>query len=403
MSTRHFTDAEVRRLKLPAGKTQQDHFETQAPGRSLVLTHNASGRKTWSVMFYQQGKPKRRKIGFFEYQDAEFPALNCKQAREAVRTFDVRDYLQRGKTGSFRDVAESWLKGHVNGRLRTEPEITRHLAKYVFPSWGDRPFTEIRRLEVNQLLDRITEKHGVGQADAVLTTIRSLMVWHQARDENYTSPIVKGMKLDKRSVEERTRDRILDDDEIRGLWKALDQVDPTFAGIVKLALLTGQRREKIVSMRWEDIDFDTGLWTIPRQEREKGAPEAVVLPAMALEVITDRPRLNDSPFVFSVPRGKKEKHPRFNSFKQRKVELDRLLPIPHWTIHDLRRTARSLLARIGVADHIAERVLGHKQSGVVPIYNRHKYLGEISEALARLATEIGRILEPERKVINFPA
>jgi integrase len=402
MST-HFTDAEVTRLRLPAGKSQQDHFETQSRGRSLVLTLNTSGRKTWSVMFYVNGKPKRRKLGYFESNDAHFPALTGKQAREAVRAFDVRDYLQRGKTGTFREVAESWLKGHVNGRLITEPEINRHLAKYVYPSWADRPFTEIRWLDVNLLLDRIKEQHGVRQADAVLTTIRSLMVWQQARDENYTSPIVKGMKPDKRSVEERTRDRVLDDGEIRGLWKALDEVDQTYAGIVKLALLTGERREKIVSMRWEDIDFDTGTWTIPRKEREKGAPGAMVLPAMALDVINERPRLNDNPYVFAVPKSKKEKHPRFNSWSQRKVELDRKLPIPHWTMRDLRRTTRSLLARIGELDHIAERVAGHKQSVIVQIYHRHKYIDEMSDALARLSVEIARVLKPERKVINFPA
>ena len=212
----HFTDAAVKRLKLPAGESQVDYFETIVPGRSLILTLNAGGRRSWSVLFYVHGKPRRRKLGYFDYSDGAFPELTAKQARQAAIDFDVQGYLSSGKVGSFRQVAEAWLKRHVRGRLRSEVEIERHLKTYVLPHWADRPFTEIRRVDVNQLLDRIEDEHGVRQADTVLTTIRSLMVWHQSRDDNYTSPIVKGMKRDKRLPEQRSRDRILDDAEIRG-------------------------------------------------------------------------------------------------------------------------------------------------------------------------------------------
>ena len=95
-------------------------------------------------------------------------------------------YLSSGKVGSFRQVAEAWLKRHVRGRLRSEVEIERHLKTYVYPAWADRPFVEIRRVDVNRLLDAIEDERGLRQADAVLTTIRSLMSWHQSRDDNYT-------------------------------------------------------------------------------------------------------------------------------------------------------------------------------------------------------------------------
>ena len=155
-----------------------------------------------------------------------------------------------------------------------------------------------------------------------------MMVWHQSRDENYTSPIVKGMKRDKRLPEQRTRDRILDDDEIRGLWKALDELDPTFAGVVKLCLLTAQRREKVVSMRWQDLDLETGTWRIPSEDREKGNAGILVLPAMAIDVIKRQPHINDSPYVFAVARSRKQKWPRFSAWSQRKAELDEKLPDP---------------------------------------------------------------------------
>ena len=115
---------------------------------------------------------------------APSPSSASKQARQKAIDFDVQDYLAQGKVGSFKQVAEAWLKRHVRGRLRSAREIERHLQKYVYPHWADRPFTEIRRVDVNVLLDRLEDEHGVRQADTVLTSIRSLMVWHQSRDDN---------------------------------------------------------------------------------------------------------------------------------------------------------------------------------------------------------------------------
>ena len=395
-----FTDAKIKQLKLPAGELQVDYFETIVPGRSLILTLNAGGRHSWSVLFYQHGKPKRRKIGYYGCSDGAFSKLTVKQARQKAIDFDVPAYLAQGKVGSFKQVASAWLQRQVKGRLRSEREIERHLQKYIYPHWADRPFTEIRRVDVNQLLDRIEDEHGVRQADTVLTTLRSLMVWHQSRDDNYTSPIVKGMKRDKRLPEQRSRDRILDDDEIRGLWQALNEVDPitgvakidqTFAGIIKLCLLTGQRREKVVSMKWADVK--DGTWTLTSEEREKGNAGTMVLPVMAMEIIKRRPVINDSPFVFAASFSRTKKWPRFSAWSQRKAELDKKLPIAPWTIHDLRRTSRSLMARIGVDKDIAERVLGHKEGGVLAIYDRYDYTSEVADAVARLAGELERILK----------
>ena len=144
-------------------------------------------------------------------------------------------------------------------------------------------------------------------------------------------------------------------------------------------------------MRREDLDLKTGVWTIPSEEREKGNAGVLVLPAMALEILKRRPIINDSPYVFAVGRGRK-RWPVFCSWSQRKHELDKILPIAPWVLHDLRRTARSLLARIGVNRDIAERMLGHRQGGVLAIYDRHDYAAEMAAAAAQLAGELERIL-----------
>ena len=139
---------------------------------------------------------------------------------------------------------------------------------------------------------------------------------------------------------------------------------------------------------------ETGTWTIPSEEREKGNAGTMVLPVMALEIIKRRPVINDSPFVFAASFSRTKKWPVFSAWSQRKRQLDKILPIAPWTIHDLRRTSRSLMARIGVDKDIAERVLGHKQDGVVDASTIATTTSdEMADAVAQLAGELERIIQ----------
>jgi len=392
----NFTDRWIRERKPPSG--QLDYFETQKTGRSLVLTLNTSGRKSWSVMFYANGKPKRRKLGYFDHHDAQYPELTTKQARQLAADFDVKGELIRTKSGSFREVAEAWFNRHAS-KLRSRSELRRHLDSIILPAWGDVPFCDIRRGEVNALLDKIEDQRGANQADAVLATIRSIMNWQQSRDENYSSPIVKGMRRNK---DKQARERILDDEEIREVWKAADELGGAYSAIIKLCLLTGQRKAKVAQMRWEDIE--DGVWTIATEPREKGNPGKLPLPQVALDLIEAQPSFVGNRYVFGSSRSRKQQFGHFNAWSQGKRDLDRLLPpMPHWQVHDLRRTARSLMSRIGVQTEIAERVLGHKQPGIIDVYDRHKYEAEMGKVLLKLAAELNRILNPESKVVPFRA
>jgi integrase len=279
-------------------------------------------------------------------------------------------------------------------------EIKRILAQYAYPKWKDRPFLEIRRREVNDLLDDIADRNGKSQADSVLSVIRGIMTWYQSRDEDYTSPIVRGMKRD---MNNKGRERILDDDEIRSLWAA---GDGPFGAMMKLCLLTAQRREKIATMKLDDIR--DGVWTIAAEEREKGNAGKLTLPRMALDLIEAQPRFANNPYVFpGSQRGRRagSRGPiHFTSWSMRKQELDAKLNFDKpWVIHDLRRTARSLMSRAGVSSEIAERVLGHSIAGVEGIYNRHAYTEEKAEALSKLAALIEHILNPSDNVVPLRA
>jgi integrase len=151
---------------------------------------------------------------------------------------------------------------------------------------------------------------------------------------------------------------------------------------------TAQRDGKVATMRWDDLV--DGEWTIRSAHREKGTAGKLKLPPMALNVIAKQPRIVGNPYVFAG-RGKAA----FNSFSQRKAELAAKLPdMEPWVLHDLRRTARSLLSRAGVRPDIAERVLGHAQPIIQRTYDRHSYDEEKADALNRLAALIERIVNP---------
>jgi len=380
-----FTKLGIDKLKPPSkGKNQVQYFERRRKGLQLVLSVSYGGTKTWRAQFYVGGKPRTRPLG-------AYPELSLAQARDAADKFNPNAAVASTDAGSFKEVADNWIREYVDEKkLRTSYEIKRSLTVYVYPAWEHKPLFDIRRLDVNQLLDTIKHKHGRNQADAVLTVIRSIMNWYAIQDDRYSTPIVKGMKRDQRSLPERSRTRILKDDEIRAVWKACSDIMPIYGALVRMLLLTAQRLHKVSRMKRSDID--NGVWTIATEPREKGNAGMLKLPDLALDVIKDLPRVKDNPHLFVATVGKGP----FNAFGVRKDELDALLPkdMPAWVLHDLRRTARSLMSRAGVLSEHAERVMGHAIESVEGVYDRYPYFTEKSDALKRLAGLIETILNP---------
>jgi integrase len=307
----------------------------------------------------------------------------------------AREAINRIKAGtaaspdSFRAVSENWFKRHVEAKgHRSAKETRRYLDKWILPAWGEREFTSIRRRDVAALLDHVEDKGGPVAADNALKRVSAICSWFQSRHDDYVSPVVKGMR--RSSTQERARERILSDDEIRAVWKAAE-ANGRFGGIVRLLLLTAQRRDKVASMRWEDISID-GTWTIPTAKNEKGNAQQLALPPMALDIIKAQPRFASNPYIFAG-RGKSY----LTGYSKAKKSL--ALGLPQWGLHDLRRTARSLMARAGVRPDVAERVLGHKIGGVEGIYNRHEYQQEKAHALKALAGLIETILNPKSNIV----
>ena len=125
---------------------------------------------------------------------------------------------------------------------------------------------------------------------------RGIMNWYASRNDDYVPPIVRGMQ--RTNPKDRARNRMLSDDEIRAVWKVAE-ASGAFGALIRLLLLTAQRREKVVTMRWADIAVDGATWSIPGEAREKGDAKELVLPTLALEIIAAQPRLRDNHFVLA--------------------------------------------------------------------------------------------------------
>lgn len=376
---RGFTQQGVKRMKAPAKTAKPnriDKIDTITRGLGLALRVSYTGSKTWRALYYVNGKPRTATLG-------KFPKIGVSEAYKLARKFDPEAATKQAAVGTFRQIAEDYVLNHVQAEgLRSEKELVRCLTKYVYPSWGSKPFTEIRRREVSELRNEIRNKHGKRQANVVVTILAGLMNWYAIhKSEDYITPIIKGMRFKKTEA----RNRILTDDQLRAVWHA---AEGTFGAIVRTLLLTAQRREKVASMKWTDVV--DGVWTIPIEAREKSNAGVLRLPDVVLGIIHAQPAVAGNPYVFAGRRA----GAAFNSFSQGKAELDARAPIAPWTLHDLRRTARSLMSRAGVNRDIAERTLGHTIPGVEGVYDRHAYTDEKARALEALASLVDHIVNP---------
>ena len=387
---KYLTDAQISALKPKAKRYAlpdpelRGHYVRVTPGgvRTFVAVARApAGKQVWATI------ETADRIGI---EDAR------EKAREAIRRIKAGMLPfepPAPPADSFKAVAENWLLRHARAKaLRTADEYERILKVYVYPTWEDREFESIRRGDVARLLDGVQDANGDRQADLVLATVRAIMNWYASRADDYVSPITRGMR--RSDPKARQRKRILDDAELRLVWKVAE-ANGKFGAILRFALLTAQRREKILTMKWSDLTAD-GVWNIPAEAREKGTGGALELPKAARAIIAGQDVIKGNPYVFAG-RGEREFQgisKALENFNAKVAKANGDKPLPHWTPHDLRRTARSLMSRAGVRPDIAERVMGHAIAGVEAIYDRHGYTLEKRDALARLADVIERIVSP---------
>ena len=392
-------------------------FDEATTGLCLLVTPR--GRKTFTLVARgprEGGKPGKqvwREVG--GYPDMTVAAARTKAREGLVRLKAGLDpfppVVEPEKPETFNDVADAFLKLHVRkedqgeAALRSAKSIERQIDVFFRPAWGEKPFADIKRSDVAKLLRDIAAgkftkdgKAAPVMADRALATLSKLFkLQTQFMPDDWQPPLMVGMRKTKASARERQRilcDQDNADRDLRLVWEAAGK-SGGFGAFVRILLLTGQRRAKVAAMRWSDVSSD-GVWTIPTEPGEKGNAARIKLPKMALDIIRAEPEIEGNPYVFAA---RAKKH--IAGFGPLKVKLDAKVseendgkPIEPWQLHDLRRTAKSLMQRAGVRPDHSERVLGHAIDGVEGVYDRHSYADEKAAALRKLAALVDRIVNP---------
>ena len=308
-----------------------------------------------------------------------------------------REVEQRIATKTVSVVFVDFYKIHVLGNgLRSADEIKSAFDRLVRGRIGDRSIYDLKRSEIIELLDNIAEHNGAPTADHVLAYLRKLFNWFSSRDDDFRSPIVRGMA--RTTLKDRKRDRVLSDDELRDLFKALDRItanEPGSAwpGFVRTLLYSSLRVAAVARAHRDEINSEG--WLIPGERTKHGEPHLVPMTPTMQKLFGNR-----QGFLFSSTGGDKP----ISGFSKMKKLIDAEIAairkadgrkaMPPWVLHDLRRTARTLMSRAGVLSDFAERVLAHIISGVRATYDYHQYADDKYEAMEKLAAQIGRIINP---------
>jgi integrase len=353
--------------------------DSAMPGFGVRVT--VSGSKTWFVMGRVDGRATRHTIG-------SFPIISLAEARDAARIV-LRDMQlgtygeEKEKPATLDEVISNFTELYAKPKNRRWKAQAATLRK--FASLANRPVAEITRSDIARVLDHIAVNGAPIGANHALAAIKKVLSWATDRGVINSNPLV-GMKAPAKS---QSRERVLTDDEVRALWQATADMDYPFGPVYRLLLLTGQRRGEVAQMRWSQIDLSRALWTIPAEMAKNGRAHEVPLSSAALEILQSLPRFVGSDYVFTTTGVTP-----ISGFGRTKGRLDLAMGVSDWWTHDLRRTAASGMARIGVAPHIIEKVLNHVSgeiSGVAAVYNRHGYQTEKRDALDLWAREIGRV------------
>jgi integrase len=403
------TSQSIERLK-PDPSKRLEVADGLLPGLYFVI--QPTGARSWAVRYRHAATPRKLTLG-------PFPALDLSTARgrareallEVARGGDPA-YAKQEQRRAARDdkpdhdtvaaVVERFLARHTrpNNKKRTVEEVERTFRNHVLPVWGERRIQDIGRRDVIALLDGIVDRGTPVAANRVLAAIRKMFNWCLDRAIIETSPCVRIQA----PAAEKSRDRVLSDQEIRLLWKAADRMGWPFGHFVQLLLLTVQRRDEVSGLRWREVKENATVWTIPGARTKNSVEHDVPLSETAQAVLSKAPRLASSEFVFTTTGANP-----ISGYSNAKDRLDALMlqiaredaqeaaqdpiavTLTPWRLHDLRRTAASGLARMGFPVHVIEAILNHRSgqiSGVAAVYNRHSYLPEKRRALEAWAGHV---------------
>jgi integrase len=387
-------------LKLPRGKNDAIYFDSDIPGFGLRLrVSGAQVRRSWVAQYRSFGRTRRVLLGSAEILGAE-------QARAAAKKVLARVTLghdpqaekiarRQKDTHSLRSVVADYLTFKQRTvRPRTYGEIVRYLTGHFFKPLHNIPIDQITRKDVAARLTKITLENGSITASRARIALSGFYAWALGQGLAEANPVIGTTS----AQEAKPRERVLDDGELAAIWKACD--DDAFGKVIRLLILTGARRAEVGGMRWSELDFERGTWTIPAERVKNGRQHTLPLTPFAISIIESVPRRVGRDHLFGTRSDGGLSH-----WHAKAEQLDRRLTIKPWRIHDLRRSLATRLCDLGVAPHVVEQILNHQsghRAGIVGVYNKSRYEREVVTALSMWTDHILTLVKGgERKVVSL--
>ena len=372
MSTQRLTDKMLRGLK-PAASGQIDVWDELLPGFGVRV--GTTGRKSFFVGTRINGRYKRITLkppyDLLSLADARVKAKAIMSDAHAGIGPELRK--KREEKGTFGAVAKSFMQDYAKNH-RTRDEMQRIIDRYL-AEWHERQISEITRGEIKELL-RMKARTAPIMANRIKALVSKIFTWALKEEIIEASP---ALSLDPPggSEKDRERTRTLSADEIRLVWNSFDKLGYPWGPLFKMLIITGQRCGEVGGMKWSEIADDG--WHVPNERAKSGRGHLIPLSSLAREILDEVPEIGE--LVFRT---------RLGSWSWAKERVD--AKIPHWRLHDLRRTFATHLRSLGVDRLVVSKLLNHAEGGVTKIYDRYTADPEKTAAMERWANRLREII-----------
>jgi len=386
---------------IEALKPKPERYEAwEDNGKGFGLRVAPSGRKSWLYMYRYSGKARRMTLGNLSTMGlADAHEAHAKARKLLEKGIDpgekqVEANQEARNALTISQLVDEYMEKWAKPRKRSWKQDKGILDKDVLPKWKRHKARDITRRDVIILLDSIVDRGAPITANKTLAVIRKMFNFAISRDIIDASPCAAILAPSKVSQ----RDRILTSEEIKAFWEKLSttKMADTTKLALKLQLVTAQRRGEVATMAWDDLDIDSGWWTIPTERSKNKLPHRVPLSEQAIQILDELRELNpESDWAVPSPHGDKPITPGCISRALMK-NLD-VLGISNFTPHDLRRTAASQMTAMGISRLVASKLLNHVESGITAVYDRHSYDQEKRYALDAWGRKLDTIIKGKDK------
>jgi integrase len=395
---KRLTAASVDKLK-PA-EDRREVPDAGCPGLYLVV--QPTGRKSFAVRYRFDGKPRKDTVG-------RYPAVSLAEARDLANS--IINKVEKGedpheeraeqqasrkaaKADTYANAVEDFIQKYSiakKGNRRHAEQ--RRLLLNANDDWHERPVSSITRREIHDVLDGFIAAGKPYLANRTYEVFGTFWKWLYARDR---VPANIMDKVERPFDAEKPRDRVWSDGELKAIWRAGDSLNQFEAALVRLMVLTGQRRNEVAGMRWDELDLENGTWTLPEARAKGKRDHTFPLAPIAVRILKSLDRVDGNPFVFPG-KGTRDGRPcPLTVGSKLQGRIAEKSNVKDFTFHDARRTFRTGLDRLGIPPHVKDECLNHARRGVGDVhYSAYDYLAEQRQAFDAWADHVQSVTSPQ--------